>query len=265
MASLFIVVKQESYPPISMIKKDSLLYAAAIAFMLLAAVDSSAQSVLGGAQASGMDMNTGPYGTIKSFGFPEKVTTGSKYLYKNWKLGTLEVDAGVVKEYGMNIDLQNGYLEINTDVGIRAVPMKAVKTLTMGHANTRDLQTFVSTQKYGGTQVGVAGLFEVLVQNDTETTLLKYNFVEVKQGSYNATLDMGNNEIKYMIKEKYFMSKNGKLIEVSPNKKKFLGSFTGENRTQIENFLKENNVKLKDQEDIVLVCNFLNDRDISLN
>ncbi|MBT1689625.1 hypothetical protein [Dawidia soli] len=244
-------------------KKDSLL----IVFvgLMLLHTDLLGQNVLGGAQASGMDMNTGPYGTIKSFGFPEKVTTGSKYLYKNWKIGTLEVDAGSVKEYGMNIDLQNGYVEISTDIGIRTVPMKAIKTLTVGHANTRDLQTFVSTQKYGGTQVGAAGLFEVLVQNDTETTLLKYNFVEVKQASYNAALDMGNNEIKYVIKEKYFLSKNGKLVEVSPNKKKFLESFTGENRTQIENFLKEHNVKLKDQEGIVLVCNFLNDRDIALN
>jgi hypothetical protein len=127
------------------------------------------------------------------------------------------------------------------------------------------LQTFVGTQRYGGTQVGVAGLFEVLVKNDTETTLLKYYFLEVKTASYNAALDMGNNETKYVVKEKYFLSKNGKLVEVSPSKKKFLESFTGENRTQIESFLKENNVKLKDQEDIVLVCNFLNDRDISLN
>jgi hypothetical protein len=244
-------------------KKDSLLIVFAV--LMLWHSNLFGQGVLGGAQASGMDMNTGPYGTIKSFGFPEKVTTGSKYLYKTWKVGTLEVDAGVVKEYGMNIDLQNGYVEINTDVGIRTVPMKVVKTLTMGLTNTHDLQTFVGTQRYGGTQVGVAGLFEVLVKNDTETTLLKYYFLEVKTASYNAALDMGNNETKYVVKEKYFLSKNGKLIEVSPSKKKFLESFTGENRTQIENFLKENNVKLKDQEDIVLVCNFLNDRDISLN
>lgn len=244
-------------------KKDSLLIA--FAGLMLLHTNMFGQGVVGGAQASGMDMNTGPYGTIKSFGFPEKVTTGSKYLYKTWKVGTLEVDAGVVKEYGMNIDLQNGYLEINTDVGVRTVPMKAVKTLTMGLANTRDLQTFVATQRYGGTQVGAAGLFEILVQNDTETTLLKYYFLEVKTGSYNAALDMGNNETKYVVKNRYFLSKNGKLVEVSPNKKKFLESFSGENRTQVEAFLKESNVKLKDQEDIVAVCKFLNDRDISLN
>lgn len=225
---------------------------------LIECIVCSAQSVPGGMHTKGIDMNTIPYGTISTFNFSEKTTKGSKYLYENWKTGTIETEAGLIKDCPMNIDVQNNALEINTDKGIRVIPIKAVTRIKVAD----NLQSFVNTKTYDGQKVNVSGLFEILL--DSEITLLKHYYVYVKEGSYNAALDMGSNEVKYIVKSRYFLFESGKLIEIQQNKKKFLDSFSDSDKEKIEFFLKEKNLKLKDQEDVVILCKFLNEKDISL-
>ncbi len=222
----------------------------------------NSQTVVGGNQVKAMDMNTVPYGTISSFGFPEKVVKGSKHLFNDWRIGTLEVESGVIKKIPMNIDVQNGLVEVNTDKGIRTVPTKLVKCLKFGSDESFS-QVFANTKQYNGEQVKVFGIFEVLVDN--KTTLLKYDYIYVKEGSYNATLDMGNNEVKYIIKSKYFLYEKGNLIEVPVSKKKFLESFAQTDKDKLDAFFKEKGLKLKEQDDLLAVCTYLNEQNIALN
>lgn len=221
------------------------------------------QTVVGGNQAKAMDMNTVPYGTISTFGFPEKVVKGSKHLFTDWKIGTLEVESGVIKKIPMNIDIQNGLVEVNTDKGIRTVPTKLVKSLKF-ESDESFTQIFINTRKYNGEQARLFGIFEVLLDN--ETTLLKYDYVYAKEGSYNAALDMGDNEVKYIIKSKYFLhEKKGTLVEVPVSKKKFLESFSEADQDKLDAFLKDNGLKLKEQNDLLAVCTYLNEQNIVLN
>jgi hypothetical protein len=221
------------------------------------------QTVVGGNQAKAMDMNTVPYGTISAFGFPEKVIKGSKYLFADWKIGTLEVESGVIKKIPMNIDVQNGLVEVNTDKGVRTVPTKLVKSLKF-ESDGSFSQSFINAKKYNGEQARIFGIFEVLVDN--EITLLKYNYVYAKEGSYNAALDMGDNEVKYIVKSKYFLhEKKGTLLEVPVTKKKFLESFSEADQNKLDAFLKENGLKLKEQDDLLAVCTYLNEQNIVLN
>jgi hypothetical protein len=221
------------------------------------------QAVVGGNQAKAMDMNTIPLGTISTFGFPEKVVTGSKYLFKEWRFGTMKVDAKEIKNIPMNIDVQNGVVEINTDRGIRVVPVHSVGSLTFMSANGNYEQSFVNVKQYAGEKVYVAGLFEVLV-SDT-ITLLKHSYLVQKEGSYNAALDMGNNETKFMIKDRFFLhTAGGKIVEVPANKKKFLDYFHGEKQDKVEAFIKENKLNVKSQVDLAVICDFLNKEGVSI-
>ena len=166
----------------------------AVLLLLCMPLKAQPTTVLGGNQAKGMDMNLYPYGTIAQFGLPEKTTSGSVYLYDDWRLGTAITNKGtVIKNYPFKIDLVNQAIEINTSQGVRALEIKQIDTIRITSAISS--QIFINARKYNGHRAQVTGLAEVVHGGDL--SLLKYNYIYTKEGAYNATLDMGNNELSY--------------------------------------------------------------------
>lgn len=239
-------------------KKFTLILAGLISGLLLCA---QAQTMVGGNAAKGIDMNTMPYGFISAFGSKEKTTVGSKYLYDNWKVATIQLNETEIKNCPVNIDLKNALIEINTDKGIRTLPAGRVKKLIVGYENIGQ-QVFESTKNYNGHQAQISGLVEVLVNNDP--ALLKYYYSYVKEGSYNAQLDMGSNETKYMVKSDYYLFSNGTLVGVPTSKKKFMAHVPAESQPEVEKFLKEERISLKDQQDLIKLTNFLKEHSIHI-
>ncbi|HYG01623.1 MAG TPA: hypothetical protein VD927_04215 [Chryseosolibacter sp.] len=222
---------------------------------------STAQNtMIGGNPAKGIDMNTAPFGIVSAFGTAEKVTTGSKYLYDNWKIGTIQLQQGEIKNCPVNIDLKNHVIEMNTDNGVRVLAVSRIERLVVGLPNI-DQQVFENAKKYNGAQAQIAGLVEVLVNN--ETTLLKYNYSFVREGDYNAALAMGNNETKHVLKSKYFLHKEGKLVEIPTSRKKFIKNFPDASQKKIQNFFDETRLNLKKQDDLIAVCEFINDKKLT--
>jgi len=224
----------------------------------------SQNQVVGGVQAKGMDMNLYPYGNISQFGVPEKSTTGSTYLYEDWKLGTAVLSSGAkIKEYPFNIDLANQTLEIMTNKGIRALEFKQIDSLAISNVGYPS-QIFVNAKKYNGAEAQIVGLVEILQQGNI--VLVKYNYIYVKEGAYNAALDMGNNETKLLVRNRYFLFSNElkTLVEVPKGKKKFLELLKDSDREAAGAFLSENNLGTKEERDIKLVVSFLNEKGATL-
>ena len=221
---------------------------------------SMAQTMVGGSATSGIDMNTAPYGIVSAFGTAEKVTTGSKYLFDNWKIGTIQLQQGEIKNCPINIDLKNQVVEMNTDNGVRVLAVSRIEKLVVGFTNA-DQQVFENAKKYNGAQAQVAGLVEILVNN--ETTLLKYHYSVVKEGTYNAALAMGNNEVKHLLKSKYFLHKEGKLVEIPTSRKKFIKNFSDASQSDIEKFFDETGLNVKKEDDLIAVCKFINDKNLT--
>src|SRR5690606_11695708 len=134
-----------------------------------------------------------------------------------------------IKNCPLNIDLQNQSVEINTDKGIRVLPSNQIKSLSVGIENL-NRQHFINAKNINGNQAQIAGLVELMVKDDV--TLVKYPFLYVKEGNYNAALDMGNDEVKYLVTNKFFLFDNGKLIEIPTSRKKFLSIFPPNNQSK---------------------------------
>lgn len=224
-------------------------------------VGAQQQSMVGGNTAKGMDMNTIPYGFISAFGSKEKITTGSKYLFKDWKTATIQLNETEIKNCPVNIDLKNALVEINTDKGIRTLPANRIKKMMVGYENI-DQQIFANTKDYNGHQAQINGLVEVLLNK--EVSLLKYYYSYVKEGSYNAQLDMGNNETKYLVKHKYYLFNKGVLVQVPSNKKKFLAGFPEQTQSELKKFLTVEHISLKDERDLIRLSNFLDTQGMAL-
>jgi hypothetical protein len=215
------------------------------------------QNVVGGVNAKGMDMNTYPYGTISQFGLPEKATTGSTYLYEDWKLGTIVVAGNrKIKNYPIKYDVFNQAVEVNTDKGIRVLELKIIDSLVISDALSGS-QVFVNAKKFNGVKAQVLGLVEILRTSNPQ--LLKYHYVYMKEGAYNAALDMGNNEVKYLVRNRYFFFENGlnALTEIPKNKKKLLELFNDEDKITVDKFISENKLSLKEEIALKTICEFL--------
>lgn len=230
-----------------------------ISLVLVLPLFSQAQTVIGGNQAKPMDMNTYPYGTISSFNLSEKITKGSHYLYETWQIGDIELRDGIIENCPFNIDLQSNAVEINTDKGIRVLPMSKIENLKV---RFNKVQHFANARALDGNQAQLAGLVEVLVDNDVK--LLKYPFLYKKEGSYNAALDMGNDETKLVVRNRYLLHTKNKLVEIPTSKKKFLTLFSSNQQETLESFLKDNNISLKDQSDLISTFNFINERQLDV-
>lgn len=207
-------------------------------------------------------MNTTPYGFVSAFGVTEKTTVGSTYLYDDWKLATIQLKDAEIKNCAINVDLKNSLIEINTDKGIKVLQTHRVEKLIVGF-ELGNQQVLQSAKNFDGSQAGLRGLVEVLAEHNN-IKLLKHYYSEVKEGAYNATLDMGNNETKYLVKSKFFFFSNGKLFEVPTRKKKLLDQVSEGSRIRLEGFLDERKIKLKDQDDLVVLCEFLNNEGITI-
>lgn len=220
------------------------------------------QDVVGGVTARAMDINAYPYGTISSFNLSEKITKGSKYLYETWQIGDIELKDGIIENCPLNIDLQNNVVEINTDKGIRVLSMSKIEKLKVGFNNV-NVQHYDNANTFNGNQAQLAGLVEVLVDDDVK--LVKYPFLYKKEGSYNAALDMGNDETKLVIRNRYLLYTQNKLVEIPTSKRKFLALFSSSQQETLESFLKDKNISLKDQSDLISTFNFINDNQLGVS
>ena len=232
----------------------------ALVLIGLITTEGFAQTVVGGNAAKGMDMNAFPAGTVAQFGAVEKTPRGSKYLYNDWRMASIEVKSGaIIKNCPVNIDLMNRQLEVNTDIGVRIVPLNAVKTVRVGDENSGDYQIFVNERDYANNDVAM--LSELVVEG--EVSLLKRYYIYIKEPAYNQALDMGSNEIKFITKHDIFITDKDTFIEIPKSKEKFAQLF-GENAKRVGSFMRENNLKLKGVKDLVKIVAFLNEKRITL-
>jgi hypothetical protein len=77
------------------------------------------------------------------------------------------------------------------------------------------------------------------------------------KGTYSVVHDAGQKNDEYTTKEEYYISKNGNLFKVK-NKKSVLAVFEEEKRYELEQFIKDNRLNIKKQEDLMQLVEYYN-------
>jgi len=100
------------------------------------------------------------------------------------------------------------------------------------------------------------GYFEVLVEGECKLLLhrcIAYKYVE-------ECADPNSNLVKeqYYLSKKYFISEKGKTAKLLPNKKKELIAMLEESEKDIKSYIKENKVKLCNEEDLKSLISYYN-------
>lgn len=220
------------------------------------------KGVMGGVESKGMDMNTFPGGTISTFSQPKPATVGSYYLFEGWQLGSLVTYSNdAIENYPFNVDLKHNQIEINTDQGVKVLPIRNVKTLKI-YSALNGSQEFLNAKEIGGAKVQISGLVEKLPSDSAQ--VFKYYFLYLKEANYNAALDMGDEEAKIILKEQKYFKYQGQLMEIPKTNNKFASLFHPEAQKGLKNYMKENELSVKDDKDIARIFRYIRTNNVNL-
>ncbi len=214
-------------------------------------VDIFSQSTVGGIPGKGMDMNTFPNGFVSQVNLADYSIGGSVYLFEDWTPGTIYFTNDQTLECSFNINLQTKNIEVLDGETVKfATPdfVDKIKTLKFGDAIFQYKEIVVD-------EVKIKSYYKVLHEGESFSAFEEYS-VYLKGSTYVPALDVGDRNEKYILDEKFLIKSNGNYFYVKGGKRKFSENFP--NPDKLIKFIKENNLNHKDEKDLVIIMEFLN-------
>lgn len=167
---------------------------------------------------------------------------GSVYLFQNWdNSGSVKAADGKVyniKHLNYDAKLDQLVAKISSD-SIFAFNGGNVKSATINNKNFK---------RYLDPDFGRNSFYEV-VANVGDTELLKRNVIKLQSGAVNPLTHQKQIPDAYVLDEKFFANKNGKLVAFKLSKKGVVGLF-GPHEEEIKKYIKDNHLNVKDYNDL---------------
>ncbi|MGE0772418.1 MAG: hypothetical protein AB7K37_11950 [Cyclobacteriaceae bacterium] len=187
---------------------------------------------------------------------PEGTVQGDYYLDTKWNTGSLLIEGAdkVIDGYQMKYDIKSQALEIKVSNGIKLLMANRVESLIWYDSLTNLPRAFVNASKYTEDGVKLSGLLEVL--SDGKIPLLKLTYIWVKRPDYIPAFDVGSRDEKIYKKDRFYRANGFEVFEIK--KKKDLPGIFGEAWPRIEEFIKVNNLNIKEEYGLAKVFDFYN-------
>lgn len=181
--------------------------------------------------------------------------TGTKYLYDDWRLGSLRLFS---KEKYENVfvlyNIEDQFLEIKTSNISKKFYVTEVDVLQILGDDNVSLRKFVNTKNLE-LNIPLIGFLEVLA--DGSSKLFSRHTIETKKAYYVDALAVGNrSDEKYKV-ERFFIEIRNEIKEV-PKGKKELTPFFGPNAKAIDEFINKNKLSIKKREDLIKIVEYHN-------
>ena len=184
-----------------------------------------------------------------------RIVEGTNYLNEEWFKGDiyLKNTKVVLKGYPLRYNLDEQYLELNTKLGIKTVPLHLLSSFRVSDGK-RPRVNFVNCGNYqyhdGFTVLN--GIFEIIVGGEYQ--LLAYKQLKLIRANYTPAVDMGHKNDRWVVREKFYYVKEGLVYPIPQSKKQFLNTM---NMEGLGDFMRKNRHKLKDREDLVAIFEFM--------
>jgi hypothetical protein len=204
------------------------------------------------------------------YGFDTRTTEiqGSYYLDTDWNVATVRfypktiaTPKGTVKldsltDIQIRIILQGNDVEFNTPDGIKVISGTLVKGFSWQAKNQMASKNYVSTlefvDNYDKTK---PSFFEILA--DGKTKLLEYTKITIQKPDYNEAFNVGSKDTKIIKEKQLFINKGKEVLRFSTNKKDLL-ELMADKKTEIEKYVKDNNLSIKDRSDLLKIFAYYN-------
>ena len=180
---------------------------------------------------------------------PGKVI-GDTYLTPNWLKSAIQLykDDRVIQGYSVRYDIYADALDIKTNNGVKVLEGKRIKSFSWLDSTRVEPVFFVNARDYKFENTPLTGFFEVLV--DGPAPLFKRTQLRVKKADYNVSFDVGSRDDKILKERSYYVGQSKAVVELGNAKKKVLPIF-GNRSDEMEKFMSDNNLSLKNEADLV--------------
>lgn len=167
------------------------------------------------------------------------------YLTRSWQNACVVTHEGTYLYFNGKFNVLTQMVELFLDSGLYALRPQEVVAITLG-------QWLLVPVHEKGNWV----YYEVLEKG--EINLLKRYFLDSKMESGNSLVPGVNGEKKYYIEGKLFYTYDFTTVEdLKTGKRKVLGLF-GSRSSQVEAYLDEENIRLKDEQDLIRLFRYFN-------
>jgi len=187
---------------------------------------------------------------------PGKVI-GDTYLSTLWRPSAIQLykDDRVIEGYDCRYDLQSDALDVKTKEGVKVLEGKRIRSFSWQDSSRLEPVFFVNASDFKLDGVPLTGFFEVLV--DGKAPLLKRITLHLKKADYNVSFDVGSRDDKILKQSQYYVGRENAVTELGSSKKKVLALF-GDQAAEMERFLNNNQVSLKQETDLIKVFQHYN-------
>lgn len=203
------------------------------------------------------------------YGFDNRTTEiqGNFYLDPEWSIATVRfyprtiaTPKGIIKldsvsDVQMRVLLKGNDVEFNTQEGIKVISGTLIKSFT---AKKQDffVKNYISTLEFNDESEKVkAGFFEILA--DGKVKLLEYSKLKINQPDYVEALNVGSKDVKINTEKLLYITKGKEVIKFNTGKKD-LYVLMADKKSEIEKFVKDNNLSLKNRTDLAKIFQYYN-------
>lgn len=197
---------------------------------------------------------TFPGGIVEISELPPPKTKGSTYIYDTWNLGSIALKSEKsVRNIPLKYDLYNNYLEVSSDKGIKVIYSEKIKYFEWLNAAGKT-ETFYNVDEFSTAEEINGSFFEVL--HGGKFILAAIKEIDYVSPHYNQALDAGNEEGRYVTKEKFYYIDQNNFARKIPKKKKNFYKIFGDTATDIETYMKSKNYGLKDKYELIKIFEY---------
>ncbi len=189
---------------------------------------------------------------------PEGKVVGDTYMDTHWRMANVMLydKEKLIEGFPMRYDIHLDELEFRGKNGIKVLAGSKVKSFVWADSITRTPAYFINGKSFRNEDdVPFTGFFEVLEEGSVP--LLKKTYISVRKADYNVAMNVGSRDDKILKKSKFYVLKQTRIIELPKSRKKFLALFNDKS-SQLEAFIKENNLLTYIEQDLEMILDYFN-------
>lgn len=204
---------------------------------------------------TGMTRGNGikPGEVAKTSPLPQGEILGHEFLSADWSLGKIyPFDSDTLHELSFKYNLKSNEIWINHNNKVFAVEGSRIKKLIWTTFEGKQV-TLLNSSLLLHSGPPLSGFYEVL---DSGTfSLYKQTRIEIKKPTYNVALQTGSLDAEIIKKDILFYGLSGSPLRRISKKKDIAGLIEVKG---VSEFFKENNLKVSNEQDMVLLFKYLN-------
>lgn len=216
-------------------------------------------------------LRVGQHTSTMLYGFDTRTTEvlGTYYLDQDWTSATVRfyprtistpkgtVNLDSLTDIQIKIILFGNEVEFNTPEGIKIISGTLIKSFTLQKPNQLP-KTYISTLEFVDNYDKIKpSFFEILV--DGKVKLLEYTKVNIQKPDYVEAFNTGSKDIKITKSKQLFITQSNEVLKLKPNKRAVL-ALMADKKVEVETFIKQNKLFIKDRVDLLKVFKFYNQK-----